>query len=182
MGTSENKNETAKIMDTIIEHKYYYLCQICLMLIRIVFVYIITHFPKESVMDVDYWIFTEAAKYVYLNGQSPYNASTFRYSPLIAYLFGPNLIWFEFMRYALLIVFGYIAVNRCYTYLIEGAEDKKLKAVLMISILPFVILQGHLSFRGSIDIIPSILTFELLIRLKRNQYDLAALLYGLITH
>ena len=181
MEKPKDTNTLTKIKENIAEHKCFNIFQVCLFILAFIFIGIMSNFPKESVMDVDYWIFTDAAKYVYLKGESPYNRATYRYSPLVAYLFGPNIVWFEFMRYVLLFGGLLMCANRAYMCLLELSGDK-VKSVLMIALSPFWILQGHLSFRGSIDIILSILVYELIIRLKRGQYDTAAIIYGLITH
>jgi phosphatidylinositol glycan class M len=130
-------------------------------------------------MDIDYWIFTDAAKYV-SEGRSPYDRHTYRYSPLVAYMFLPNIWWFwEFSRYLLLFFWTSLLIDRMYTYLTMDPLSNRTRALVAICCTPITLIMGHIAFRGSVDVVVNVLIFQMLIYLKRGNYDWAAIFYGI---
>lgn len=70
--------------------KYHLVAGIVLRLILIVYGNIHDKLYDVPYTDVDYKVFTDAARYV-SSGESPFKRHTYRYSPLIAYLLLPNI-------------------------------------------------------------------------------------------
>ena len=66
--------------------------------------------------DVDYQVFTEASAHV-LRGNSPYNRATYRYTPLLAYMMLPNVLWGGVLQFWGKIIF--VAADLAVGYLLE---------------------------------------------------------------
>lgn len=75
---------------------YFYWHSVLAFLIRILIIYLSQFFDKYSTgvqyTDIDYKVFTDASFYM-LKGKSPYLRSTYRYTPLLAGLLIPNILF-----------------------------------------------------------------------------------------
>ncbi|XP_045463979.1 GPI mannosyltransferase 1 [Harmonia axyridis] len=77
-----------------IDYRYHLL--FALMIRVILIIYSVYHDAVFVVpyTDIDYKVFTDASRYV-LDGKSPYERHTYRYSPLLAIILTPNLLLFS---------------------------------------------------------------------------------------
>lgn len=131
--------------------------------------------------DIDYTVFTDAARYVY-EGDSPYKRLTYRYSPLIAMVLTPNI--FMTPLFGKLIFCGCDILAGYLIYLIArqqiGGEEGMAKLSSIAWLLnPLVI---SISTRGSAESL--IVTAVLLTIYFYNQklYILCGMFYGLAIH
>ena len=135
--------------------------------------------------DIDYQVFTDAARHV-TEGSSPYSRSTYRYSPLLAYLLIPNIT----IHYA----WGKILFSCCdllVAWLITCILTKQgysragvLTAVISWLFNPWTF---SISTRGSCDVLAALIllsTIYLLLIPTRSRLAMltAAFLYGLVVH
>ncbi|XP_041923151.1 GPI mannosyltransferase 1 isoform X1 [Alosa sapidissima] len=130
--------------------------------------------------DIDYHVFTDASRYL-TQGESPYNRSTYRYTPLLAWMLTPNIY--------LTFVFGKLLFVACDVLtgvliqrllLLRGLSTEAAglhSALWLLNPLP-----AGVSTRGNAESLLSALVLGTLLCLERRRTLAAALLYGLAVH
>lgn len=132
--------------------------------------------------DIDYRVYTDAASYV-VQGKSPYQRETYRYTPVLAWLLTPNITssWESYGK----ILFSLFDVLACYLiYLIvlhENGNDRVLARrctyLWIFNPLPIVICS-----RGSSESIILCLVLAVLYLFLKETYMLCGLVYGFAVH
>ncbi|KAG8269293.1 GPI mannosyltransferase 1-like [Homalodisca vitripennis] len=132
--------------------------------------------------DIDYRVFTDAARHVMKSG-SPYERYTYRYSPLIAYLLIPNLVfhpaWGKFVFSVLDIVVAVLIKQIVKLHYKSVTESCAEKCALVWLYNPLAIV---ISTRGNGDSLAAVLVVLTLLLLKKENYLLAGAVHGLAIH
>ena len=125
--------------------------------------------------DIDYSVFSDAALLV-SNGQSPYDRSTFRYTPLLAFMNIPNhFLFLGFGKW----IFGIcdLIAGLLMTRLVNGKMKYWILGFWVLN--PFV---AVISMRGSAESIVCLLVLSTLEMIRLNSRFLSALLFGSSVH
>ncbi|KAJ1983671.1 GPI mannosyltransferase 1 [Dimargaris verticillata] len=145
--------------------------------------------------DVDYKVFTDAAQYVW-QGQSPYLRSTYRYTPLLAWLMVPNVLvhpaFGKLVFVAADLAVGYVMVRVTQqTQPCPGESRQRataqaglfppyaIAATLLWLWNPFV---ANISTRGNAESLMGLLVLATLYTLCLGWHRTAAVCYGLAVH
>ncbi|KAL6761415.1 PIG-M-domain-containing protein [Haematococcus lacustris] len=130
--------------------------------------------------DIDYVVFTDAARYV-AQGESPYSRATYRYSPLLAWLLVPNVLltplWGKLLFSACDILVG-LLVSRLVKQQ-GGSEAAACAAAAAWLYNPWTF---TISTRGSCDVLVVLLLLWTLSCLLEGKAASAAAAYGLAVH
>lgn len=120
---------------------------VLLRLILIIYgIYQDTHSPLKYT-DVDYYVFTDAARFVHA-GQSPYQRETYRYTPLLAWLLIPTALPGFFSFGKLVFALGDIAAGWIMILVLRGrgmSHDRSLKYASIWLLNPMVLKASNYS-------------------------------------
>lgn len=132
--------------------------------------------------DIDYLVFSDAAKYVY-NGQSPYARETYRYTPLLAWMLIPNAwggVFYSFGKAIFVIsdlITGVLILK--ILDLVQIPQTKKLILASIWLLNPMVI---TISTRGSSESVLTVFIMTFVYFLIKKKVVLSGIFAGLAVH
>ncbi|PVU98878.1 hypothetical protein BB559_001204 [Furculomyces boomerangus] len=157
-----------------------YIYGIALRIFMLVLGELMDRFGSTTYTDIDYYVFTDASRFLY-NGYSPYDRSTYRYTPVLAMLLSPNIWAFS--------AFGKVLFSVCDVmvgYLIQKIlEEKSLSTNTIKICLSFWLLNpivANIPTRGSAEPLINFTIFLSFYYIIKKRLLLSAVFFGLAVH
>ncbi|KAL3858975.1 hypothetical protein ACJMK2_009219 [Sinanodonta woodiana] len=141
---------------------------------------------QDSVMevkytDVDYFVFQDAANLT-VQGKSPYLRATYRYTPLLAWMLQPNILWNNVFGKLLFISFDVLTGFLIFRLLQNTNTVSKRQCIAASCLWLFNPLPMTVSSRGNAESIMTALIITCLLMLQNGRVLLAGCIYSLSIH
>ena len=131
--------------------------------------------------DIDYHVFTNGSKAL-VNQKSPYEDPEYRYPPLVAFLFVPNiLLGTDLFGKLILIITDILCGHLIYRLNIHQGTDR-IRSKIFLIVWLFNPVTLAISTRGSFEPVLTVLILSSVYLLISNELILAGLVYGLAIH
>lgn len=130
--------------------------------------------------DIDYHVFTDAARHVY-NGGSPYDRQTYRYTPLLAIILTPNISLHNVFGKVLFILFDVITGYLLYKIQVERGFGEKI-SLISSCLWMFNPIAVTVSSRGNAESIMAFLVLATLYSALKDKPSLTAIFLALAVH
>lgn len=134
--------------------------------------------------DIDYFVFTDAARFTTHTQGSPYDRETYRYTPLLAWMLWPTTwsgTWFSFGK--ALFAVGDIVAGWLIVIVLQSSNhmspERALKFASLWLLNPMV---ATISTRGSSEGLLGVMVIALLWAITQRRISLAGFLLGLGVH
>ena len=173
-------------MSSFFTIKIVFISAIALRIILLLYGLLQDEYSPLPYTDIDYFVFTDAARYVY-NGRSPYLRETYRYTPLLAWILlptaWPGAFWFSFGK----VLFAVADIIAGWLILLvlrspaggSMAIERALKFASIWLLNPMV---ATISTRGSSEGLLGVMVVALLWAVLNGKIKLAGVLLGLAVH
>lgn len=149
-------------------------------IVLIVYAKIHDQFLTVPYTDIDYKVFTDAARYI-VEGKSPFMRHTYRYSPGLALLLTPNIVLgadYGKLNFSLVDIVVAVLINNILKR--QGYSDKTAKSSALLWLYnPLTII---ISTRGNADSLAVFFVMLTIDLLQRDRFVLAGLIHGLSIH
>ena len=137
------------------------------------------HYLHLKYTDIDYIVFSDAAQHI-LNGSSPFDRPTYRYSPILAYFMIPNHLLFPQFGKVLFSLFDVLGGYLLYRTLVS--ENKSFKSRIYHLLWLYNPLTLIISTRGSCESMICTMVILVLYLLIKKHYLMAGLCFGFVVH